>query len=287
VRRFWRGDEGQRPELASRLSGSGEIFERNRRRPWASINYVTSHDGFTLSDVVSYAEKHNEANGEDNRDGHDSDDTANWGEEGPTDDPAILAVRRRLARAMMATLLVSHGTPMMLAGDECLRTQNGNNNAYCQDNEVSWLDWDLAATEEARALTQFTAGLTAMRKAHRSLRSDRFLHGLEELLPGVKDVTWFGPDAVELEPEAWQDAAAGALQVRRAARQPDGTIDVTLLVFNRDEEDRPFTVPQPPLAWRCVLRSHEGFCDDPVEDESFVAAGRSVSVLVATAEASR
>jgi isoamylase len=286
VRRFWRGDEGQRPELASRLSGSGEIFERNRRRPWASINHVTAHDGFTLHDVVSYAEKHNEGNGEDNRDGHDANDTSNWGQEGPSDDPAILAVRRRLVRAMLATLLVSHGTPMVLAGDECLRTQNGNNNAYCQDNEISWLDWDLAATEEAKALTRFTAGLTAMRKAHRSLRSDRFLHGLEELLPGVKDVTWFGADAVELEPEAWQDATTGALQVRRAARQPDGTIDVTLLVFNPDEEDRPFTIPSLTLGWRCVLRSHEGFCDDPVEDETFVAAGRSVSVLVASPDKS-
>ena len=141
MRRYWRGDQGMLPELAARLTGSSDLFEHRGRRPWASVNKITAHDGFTLEDLVSYNEKHNEANREDNRDGHDANYSWNHGVEGPTDDPAIVALRERQKRNLLATLLLSQGTPMLLGGDEFGRTQQGNNNAYCQDNEISWLDW--------------------------------------------------------------------------------------------------------------------------------------------------
>ena len=155
IRRFWRGDTGQRGEFAARLAGSSDLFDRRARRPWASVNFAASHDGYTLADVVSYVEKHNEANGEDNRDGHDDNYSANWGAEGPTDDRAINETRARVQRGLLATVFFSHGTPMLLAGDEFGRTQRGNNNAYCQDNEISWLDWQqarLAAGQGAHRL---------------------------------------------------------------------------------------------------------------------------------------
>ena len=139
---------GQRGDFAARLAGSSDLFDRRARRPWASVNYAASHDGYTLADVVSYVEKHNEANGEDNRDGHGENYSANWGVEGPTDDPAIHETRGRVQRAMLATVFFSHGTPMLLAGDEFGRTQHGNNNAYCQDNEISWLDWKQAQSPQ-------------------------------------------------------------------------------------------------------------------------------------------
>ncbi len=152
VRRFWRGDSGARPEFASRLAGSGDLFDSHGRRPWASINYAACHDGFTLADVVSYAQRHNEINGENNQDGHGENFSANWGVEGPTDDPEILKTRAQLQRAMLATVFFSHGTPMLLAGDEFGRTQKGNNNAYCQDNELSWIDWKEAYSADGAAL---------------------------------------------------------------------------------------------------------------------------------------
>src|SRR5690606_31776090 len=151
VRRFWKGDEGQLSRLASRMSGSADIYNRRGRRAWTSVNFVTAHDGFTLRDLVSYNRKHNDANAEDNRDGSDNNHSWNCGVEGPTDDPGILGLRRRQVRNFLATLLLSQGTPMIVAGDEFGRTQHGNNNAYCQDNEISWLDWE-GIDEEGRSL---------------------------------------------------------------------------------------------------------------------------------------
>ena len=155
VRRFWRGDGGQRPDFAARLAGSSDLFDRWARRPWASVNYAASHDGFTLADTVSYVERHNEANGENNQDGAGENYSANWGVEGPTDDPKIVNTRARVLRAMLATVFFAHGTPMLLAGDEFGRTQRGNNNAYCQDNDISWIDWEQARSSEAEALKEF------------------------------------------------------------------------------------------------------------------------------------
>ncbi|MHA8048762.1 glycogen debranching protein GlgX, partial [Roseomonas mucosa] len=170
VRRFWRGDSGLRPGLASRLTGSSEIFDRRRRQPWASVNFVAAHDGFTLRDLVSYARRHNEANGENNQDGHGENFSANWGVEGGTQQPWVLETRARLQRALLGTVFLSAGTPMLLAGDEMDRTQGGNNNAYCQDNEVSWLDWEHAATPRAQALAEFVSRLAWLRQCWTPLR---------------------------------------------------------------------------------------------------------------------
>lgn len=166
VRRFWRGDAGMRPELAARLAGSADLFNHHRRKPWASVNFVTAHDGFTLADLVSYSSKRNEANGEENRDGRDDNCSANWGVEGPTDDADIREVRERVARSMLTTLYAALGTPMLLGGDEFGRSQQGNNNAYCQDTELAWFDWEAAASDAGRRLTGFVARLAALRREH-------------------------------------------------------------------------------------------------------------------------
>ncbi|MFM2043427.1 MAG: glycogen debranching enzyme GlgX, partial [Pseudomonadota bacterium] len=196
VRRYWRGDEGMLPELAARLTGSADLFEHGKRKPWASVNYVTAHDGFTLMDTVSYAHKHNEANLEGNRDGHDANFSANYGVEGASDDPAVRALRLRQARNLMATLLLSQGTPMVLGGDELLRTQQGNNNAYCQDNPISWVDWTAGGVDGAE-MTAFVARLTALRRAHPVLRRGRFLHGRERSADGIADIAWITPQGME------------------------------------------------------------------------------------------
>jgi isoamylase len=166
VRRFWRGDSGVVSELATRLSGSSDLYEQSGRRPYASINFVTAHDGFTLADLVSYNEKHNEANGEDNRDGSDDNISINCGAEGPSDDPDILAQRRQLRRNQLASLMLAHGVPLLLAGDEIGNSQNGNNNAYCQDNEVGWVDWSRRG-RDGEDMTGFIARLADLRRRFR------------------------------------------------------------------------------------------------------------------------
>jgi isoamylase len=253
VRRFWRGDAGQRSDLAARLSGSSDLFEHSSRRPWASVNYVASHDGFTLADVVSYLERHNEANGEDNRDGHGENYAANWGVEGPTDDPAINETRRRVQRGLLATLFFSLGTPMLLGGDEFHRTQGGNNNAYCQDNEISWIDWNLAATPEGRELTDFVARLSDLRRRHLVLRSPHFLHGKDELAPGVRDIEWFDATGETISIESWNNPEERLLAVRRAEALEDGTVSILTLFLNPTAEGQTFHIPGPPLPTRLLL----------------------------------
>ncbi len=205
VRKFWRGDPGMMPALAARLAGSADLFDHRGRAPSAGINFVTAHDGFTLNDLVSYENKHNEANGEDNRDGTNENYSINHGAEGPTDDQAIIAARRRHRRNLLATLLLSQGTPMLLAGDEFGRTQRGNNNAYCQDNDISWLPWDkIAADADEEKFTDFVRELIGLRRRHPVLRWRRFLHGHHVSASGIKDITWIAPDATEMTPERWQ-----------------------------------------------------------------------------------
>jgi len=255
VRRYWRGDPGQRPELAARLAGSADLFDRRRRRPWSSINFVTSHDGYTLADLVSYERKHNEANGEDNRDGHNENWSANWGVEGPSDDPAIVERRARVARSMLLTLFVSLGTPMLLAGDEFGRTQRGNNNAYCQDNELSWVDWRLAASKEGQAMTAFVARAIQLRRDHPLLRGTRFLYADHEVLPGYHDVDWFDAHAGLLLPTAWQIPETQAFMMRRAGPGLDGEMEVLLIMFNASPETIAFATPDPPLDWQVLLDS--------------------------------
>ncbi len=201
LRRFWKGSDDMLPELASRLAGSSDLFQHNGRRPHASINFITVHDGFTLTDLVSYNEKHNEANLEDNRDGTDDNQSWNCGVEGPSDDPAVVSLRERQKRNMLATLFLSLGVPLLTAGDEFGRTQNGNNNAYCQDNEIGWIDWN-ARTPSDLALLEYTALLIRLRKAHPAFKRTTFFRGLERP-GGYKDIMWFTSEGNEMSAEDW------------------------------------------------------------------------------------
>ena len=262
VRRFWRGDPGHRPAIASALAGSAETFARRGRRPWASVNFVTSHDGYTLQDAVSYVDKHNEANGEGNRDGHSANFTSNWGAEGPTDDPAINTLRDRVRCAMLATMFFAAGTPMLLAGDEFARTQHGNNNAYCQDNELTWLDWGIAAAPAGAMLTGFVARLAAIRRTHPVLRSPVFQHGNVYPAPGIADIAWFDERGGTLSAEAWNDQAQRTLVLRRAMTGPEGKIVILTLLLNPTSEYRQFRLPAPHVATRILLDSAEQGADE-------------------------
>ena len=253
TRRFWRGDAGERPEFAARLAGSSDLFDQHARRPWASINYAASHDGFTLADVASFAQRHNEANAESNNDGQGENYSANWGVEGATNDKAIIEVRARVRRAMLATVMFAHGTPMLLAGDEFGRTQGGNNNAYCQDNEISWLDWTMAETLEGRELTRFVSKLIAVRQEHTALRSRHFLHGLREPVPGVFDIAWFNEDGVNVPDASWTNPEHRLLCLRRATRNGDGTVSILTFLLNPTGEDRSFQLPEPALPGQILV----------------------------------
>lgn len=248
VRRFWRGDEAILPGLAGRLLGSSDLYEHAGRRPQMSINLVTSHDGATLHDLVTYVGRHNEANGENNRDGHHDNLGANYGVEGPTDDPAINDLRRRQCRNMLATLLLSQGTPMLLMGDEFGRSQAGNNNAYCQDNELSWCAWDGGDL----GLQAFVGQLAALRQAHPLLRQTRFLHGRERNGAGLQDVAWFGPNGLPMDDGAWHDAANRCFGLRLA---DDATS--LLVLANAGDQAQQFVLPGSTSGWRTLLDTAE------------------------------
>jgi isoamylase len=205
VRDYWRGEPAKIGEMAMRLTGSSDLYQSNTRRPLASINFVTAHDGFTLKDLVSYNEKHNEANGEDNKDGENHNRSWNCGVEGPTEDTAVLDCRRRQQRNLLATLMLSEGVPMLLGGDEIGRTQQGNNNAYCQDNEISWYDWSAVDSE----LLEFTRQLIAFRRAHPDFHRRRWFHGRP--IRGTVDLAWFRPDGQEMSDEDWEAGFARAI----------------------------------------------------------------------------
>ncbi|MGI8842924.1 MAG: glycogen debranching protein GlgX [Gemmatimonadaceae bacterium] len=209
VRQFWKGLPGVIPDLASRLAGSSDLYKWSERAVYASINFVTAHDGFTLHDLVSYEEKHNEANGEQGRDGSDDNISRNWGVEGPTEDPAVVELRERMKRNFIATLLLSQGIPMLSHGDEMSRTQCGNNNAYAQDNEISWVDWDL--DDRRRALLDFTQHVIAVRQSSPTLRRRHFFRGQAIDDSGNKDLTWIAPGGGEMTAADWRDAAAHAI----------------------------------------------------------------------------
>jgi glycogen operon protein len=246
VRDYWRG-EAPAAALAPRVCGSPDLFNRRGRQPWASVNFITAHDGFTLNDLVTYNEKHNEANGEENRDGHSHNRSWNHGAEGPTEDEAILGLRKRQMKNMLATLLLSQGIPMLLAGDEFARTQQGNNNAYCQDNGISWLAWDHGDREER--LIRFVQKLTHLRHQYPILRQKRYLTGSYNERLELKDVTWISPTGEEMTQENWDDGNTrcfGMLLDGRA--QPSGIVkrgeEATLLaVFNSWQDVVKFTLP--------------------------------------------
>ncbi|MFI5977636.1 glycogen debranching protein GlgX [Streptomyces sp. NPDC051452] len=251
VRDFWRAEPGALGEFASRLTGSSDIYQHSRRRPRASVNFVTAHDGFTLRDLVSYNDKRNEANGEDNRDGENHNRSWNCGAEGDTDEPAVLELRARQQRNLLATLLLSQGIPMLCHGDELGRTQRGNNNAYCQDNEISWIDWEL--TDEQRALADFTRRLIALRAAHPVLRRRRFFRGetATNAAQPLPDLMWLRPDAREMTERDWQREDAHSVAVflngdAIAERDPYGrrmVDDSFLLLVNGYWEPVVFRLP--------------------------------------------
>jgi isoamylase len=293
VRQYWRGDEAMLPELAARLTGSADLFDRRGRRAWTSVNKVTSHDGFTLHDVVSYNHKHNEANGEGNRDGHNANYSWNHGVEGPTRDPAVTTLRERQKRNLLATLLLAQGTPMLLGGDELGRTQQGNNNAYCQDNEITWLNWE-QIPPDGQVLTAFTRRLIALRKAHPVLRRTRFLHGRERSPDGVKDITWFSPAGLEKTAEQWQDRQARCLGLMLnghagSERTLDGlpaNDEVLLIILNAYHDVVPFTLPSiaSGSGWRRLLDTTEPELAEDATVRSamqpFSVPGRSLVLLV-------
>jgi glycogen operon protein len=253
VRSYWRGDKGQVGEFATRVTGSSDLYERSGRRPYASINFVTAHDGFTVEDLVSYEHKHNEANGEDNRDGHDHNLSINCGVEGATSDHEILGRREALKRSMMATLLLSQGVPMILGGDELSRTQRGNNNAYCQDSDVSWYDWRL--DDRKKSFLEFVRLLVSFRQAHPAFRRRHFLSG--KAMPGtsVKDVAWWHPDGREMNEGDWHNGELSTLGMMLSGlglqevdwRCRPITDDSFLILFNGGNKSVRFTLPEPPV----------------------------------------
>jgi glycogen operon protein len=292
VRRFWKGIGGQAGELAYRLTGSSDLYAMSGRQPHASINFITAHDGFTLNDLVSYEQKHNEANGEDNRDGESNNESMNFGVEGPTDDPAVNAAREQQKRNFLATLILSQGVPMLLGGDEMGRTQQGNNNAYAQDNPISWFDW--TQTDASRQLLDFTRGLIAFFRAHPVLRRRRFFQGRRIRGSTVKDLTWYGPTGHEMSDEQWGEPEALTIGLRMAGdaieeRGPRGeriTDDTLLMILNAAGEGVEFRLPNGGRAsWELVLdtrrpdppsardgQQHEG-------GSAYAVAPRSVVVL--------
>jgi glycogen operon protein len=251
VRDYWRGEPATLGEFASRLTGSSDLYEATGRRPGASVNFVTAHDGFTLHDLVSYNEKHNQANGEDNRDGESHNRSWNCGAEGPTDDPEIIKLRSRQIRNFLATLMVSQGTPMIAHGDEMGRTQLGNNNVYCQDSELSWVDWSL--TQRHAGLVEFTKKVTTLRKNHPVFRRRRFFEGTP-IRSGaqVRDIAWLTPAGQEMTPEDWDSGFGKSIAVflnGEAIPEPDArgfrvVDDSFLLCFNGHDEDLDFVVPE-------------------------------------------
>ncbi|WPO97991.1 glycogen debranching protein GlgX [Pseudomonas sp. HR96] len=262
VRAFWKGDDGQLADFAGRMTGSGEMFDQRGRRPYSSVNFVTAHDGFTLRDLVSYNDKHNEENDENNQDGTNNNVSWNHGVEGPTDDPQINALRLRQMRNFFATLLFSQGTPMIVAGDEFARTQNGNNNAYCQDSEIGWVNW--ALDEDGAGLLKFVKRLIKLRHAYPILRRNRFLVGEYNEAIGVKDVTWLDADANEMSDEQWEEGHGRCLGMLLDGRaQPSGIrrpgADATLLIIvNAHYDVVNFVLPEVPEGqyWDCLVDTH-------------------------------
>jgi isoamylase len=280
VRDFWRG-RGRAGDFASRLTGSSDLYADDGRRPFASINFITAHDGFTLADLVSYNEKHNEANGEGNRDGTDDNRSWNCGVEGPTDDPSVLALRHRQQRNFLATLLLSQGVPMLLGGDELGRTQRGNNNAWCQDNDLSWIDWEV--DDDGRRLLEFTRRLIRFREEHPVFRRTWFLDGRPGSGSGLPDVWWFRPDGLRMTQRDWAQPDVHALgmflngaEVRRLSQRGRRLVDDSfVLLFNANDEPLGFTLPTRRFGSRWALEISTA---DP-EAEASVFDARSAVVL--------
>ncbi|MDX2080637.1 MAG: glycogen debranching protein GlgX [Terrimicrobiaceae bacterium] len=293
LRSYWKGDAGQVPEFASRLTGSSDLYQHDGKRPYASINFITAHDGFTLHDLVSYNEKHNEANGEGNNDGDNNNASWNCGAEGPTDDPEVLALRRRQMRNLFTTLLLSQGVPMISGGDEFARTQRGNNNAYCQDNDISWFPWQ--RTDEQNALTDYVAGLIRFRHEHPVFRRPKFFQGRPIRGLGIKDVMWLNPTGAEMNDEEWETGysrsiavifSGQTMDVRDQRGQPV-TDDTFVLLFNAHHEPITFNLPRvrnSKSGWTPVIHTEDerGFLgeQEPIpHGGEFTVGARAMAVL--------
>ncbi|HUR48580.1 MAG TPA: glycogen debranching protein GlgX [Acidimicrobiales bacterium] len=299
VRDYWRGEPRTRAEMAYRLTGSSDLYADNGRSPSASINFVTAHDGFTMHDLVSYNEKHNEANGENNQDGESHNRSWNCGVEGPTDDLEVMALRERQKRNLLATLLLSQGVPMLVAGDEMGRTQGGNNNAYCQDNEISWVDW--SGVDENFVLLQFVRSVAALRRKHPTFRRRRFFQGRPVMGSEVTDIGWFTPEGERMPDDEWDEGAARSMAVflnGDAIATPDArgekvADDSFFLLLNADPAPGAFTIPVGPWGeqWEVVVDtgfawiSAEGSASGDPEERSLKAGtevpleGRSLMLL--------
>jgi len=293
IRRFWQGNDGLIPQLASRLTGSSDMFDHHGRRPRSSVNFITAHDGFTLADLVSYNDKHNESNLEENRDGTDANYSWNCGVEGPTTDPAILHLRAQQKRNMIATLLLSQGMPMLVAGDELSRTQLGNNNAYAQDNEVSWISW---ADEADPSFFEFVRTLIALRREHPVFRRPHFFKGIASGPSGLKDMTWIDTAGREMTWEDWHDAGRRCIGALFGGDTGDRFVslrgypefdDTFLMLMNAHDHDISFTLPTIAafLGWRLVFDTAQ---PDPVAPETrylpgalFPLRARTLTLLVA------
>jgi glycogen operon protein len=289
VRRFWKGDGGTVSEFATRLSGSSDLYEQSGRLPYASINFITCHDGFTLQDLVSYNEKHNEANGEGNRDGSSDNNSWNCGAEGPTNEPAIRALRERHKRNFIATLLLSQGVPMIRGGDELSHSQKGNNNGYCQDNELTWLNWEL--NEEQQAFLDFVREVVRIWQEQPVFQRRRFFHGRRIRGSDIKDLSWLEPSGQEMPDTAWNAGFVRCLGVRLAGdvigevddRGEAIVGDTLLLLLNAHHEPIPFTLPEtkPEHEWERLLDTATGKENDSVwrGGQQYPLRERSLAVL--------
>jgi isoamylase len=286
IRDYWRGENSMLGEFAERFTGSSDLYKNDYRRPTASINFITAHDGFTLNDLVSYNEKHNEANGEDNNDGESHNRSWNCGVEGPTDDPVIQDLRERQKRNFLATLFVSTGIPMMVAGDELSRTQMGNNNAYCQDNEISWIDWEKADKD----LLEFTRQLIHLRKKHPIFQRRRWFQGQPIKGVGLEDINWFLPNGAEMTDDHWQNDFAKSLGVylnglgiRSVGPKGEKIVDDHFyIMFNAHSDPLEFNLPSRRYGnyWLKILDTRDSKIDENgmryKAGDKIMAEGRSV-----------
>jgi isoamylase len=296
IRSFWKGDGGRIGELAYRMTGSSDLYEEGGRRPFASVNFVTAHDGFCLSDLVSYNEKHNEANKDENNDGDNNNQSWNCGAEGPTDDMEIRALREKQKRNFMATLLLSQGIAMLHHGDEINHTKQGNNNTYCQDDALSWLDWEL--DEDSRRMLAFVQGVMKVVREHPTFRKGHFFQGRKIRGEDVKDIMWLNPDGMEMTEEQWNDGFARCLGMYLAGKAPNEldehgnpvTDDDFILLINAHHEDIQFKIPGYPLQkdWRPVIDTDKPDGPDGLgmfrQGDDYPLKARSLSLLIAAIE---
>jgi glycogen operon protein len=290
MREYWKGNDAKIPEFANRFTGSSDLYLDNWRTPVASINFITAHDGFTLQDLVSYNEKHNEANGDNNNDGENNNRSFNYGVEGPTDDEEISKLRKRQVRNFLTTLFLSQGVPMLVAGDELGRTQQGNNNAYCQDNEISWLNWDKKDDE----LLEFTSKLINFRLAHPAFCRNKWFQS--KSIKGIKDIEWFIPEGTVMDDERWNESIAKSLGIFLSGDHLNTTDehgekikdDSFYILFNAAENPVIFTLPDQIWSdhWNKILDTFDSYFEPDSEDnplnpgEIIEVNGRAVVLLI-------